>query len=184
MIKYLQNLTYLCLVSIFLLAVGGKKSYSQSSDLFFSEYIEGSSNNKALEIYNNTGSAIDLSAGGYVIQMYFNGSITPTTFALTGTVATGDVFVFAQSSANATILAQADQTSGAGFFNGDDAIVLRKGGTGGIIIDLIGQIGSDPGSEWGSGLISTADNTLRRKSYILSGDPNPNDSFDPSLEWD
>ncbi len=31
-----------------------------SSELFFSEYIEGSSNNKALEIYNDTGAAIDL----------------------------------------------------------------------------------------------------------------------------
>jgi predicted extracellular nuclease len=29
-------------------------------DLFFSEYVEGSSNNKALEIYNSTGAAIDL----------------------------------------------------------------------------------------------------------------------------
>ena len=39
-----------------------------------SEYIEGSSNNKALEIYNGTGAAIDLAAGGYNIQMFFNGS--------------------------------------------------------------------------------------------------------------
>ena len=39
----------------------------------------------------------------------------------------GDVYVVAQASANATILAQADQTNGSGFFNGDDAIVLRSG---------------------------------------------------------
>jgi predicted extracellular nuclease len=38
------------------------------ADLFFSEYIEGSSNNKALEIYNGTGAAIDLAAAGYVVQ--------------------------------------------------------------------------------------------------------------------
>ena len=56
--------------------------------------------------------------------------------------------LLAQSSADATILAQADQTNGAGWFNGDDAVVLRKGTT---VIDVIGQIGFDPGTEWGSG---------------------------------
>ena len=49
---------------------------------------------------------------------------------------------------DATILAQADQTNGAGWYNGDDTVVLRKGAT---IIDAIGQIGYDPGTEWGSG---------------------------------
>lgn len=152
--------------------------------LFFSEYIEGSSNNKAIEIYNSTDAVIDLAAGNYVIQFYFNGSITPTTFNLTGTIAPKDVFVFAQSNATASILTQADQTSGAGFFNGDDAIALRQGGANGIILDSIGQIGVDPGTEWGTGLTSTADNTLRRKSNITTGDTNLNDAFDPSVEWD
>ena len=155
------------------------------SELFFSEYIEGSANNKALEIYNGTGTAVDLAAGGYVVQMYFNGGTSPaTTIALTGTVAAGDVFVLAQSNASAAILAQADQTSGSSFYNGDDAVVLRKGGTGGTIVDAIGQIGFDPGSEWGAGLTSTADNTLRRKINIVQGDTNPFDTFDPALEWD
>ncbi|MBD2215014.1 ExeM/NucH family extracellular endonuclease [Nostoc linckia FACHB-104] len=153
--------------------------------LLFSEYIEGSSNNKALEIFNGTGAAIDLTAGNYVVQYYFNGSNTAgLTIALTGTIAPGDVFVLAQSSANATILAQADQTNGAGWFNGDDVIVLRQGGASGTILDSIGQIGFDPGTEWGTGLTSTADNTLRRKSSITTGDTNPNDAFDPSLQWD
>jgi predicted extracellular nuclease/Ca2+-binding RTX toxin-like protein len=49
---------------------------------------------------------------------------------------------------------------------------------------LIGQIGFDPGTEWGSGLISTQNNTLRRKSSIVTGDTNPFDTFDPSLEWE
>ncbi|QSJ15508.1 ExeM/NucH family extracellular endonuclease [Nostoc sp. UHCC 0702] len=152
--------------------------------LFFSEYIEGSSNNKALEIYNGTDAVIDLTAGNYVIQFYFNGSLTPTTFNLTGTIAPGDVFVFAQSNASSSIIGRADQTSGAGFFNGDDAIILRQGGANGTILDSIGQIGVDPGSEWGTGLTSTADNTLRRKRDITTGDTNPNDAFDPSVEWD
>lgn len=153
--------------------------------LLFSEYIEGSSNNKALEIFNSTGAAIDLAASGYVVQYYFNGATTAgLTISLTGTVAAGDVFVLAQSSANATILAQADQTNGAGWFNGDDAIVLRQGGASGTIIDSIGQIGFDPGTEWGTGLTSTADNTLRRKTSATTGDTNPNDLFDPSVQWD
>lgn len=155
---------------------------AETAELFFSEYIEGSSNNKALEIYNGTGTAIDLTAGGYNIQMFFNGSAAAgLTISLTGTVADGDVYVVAQASANATILAQADLTNGAGWFNGDDAVVLRKGT---MVIDVIGQIGFDPGSEWGSGLTSTADNTLRRKNTICAGDPDGSDVFDPSNEWD
>jgi predicted extracellular nuclease len=152
------------------------------TELFFSEYIEGSSNNKALEIYNGTGAAVNLATGGYSIQMAFNGSATPgLTINLTGTVANGDVYVVAQASANATILGQADQTNGAGWFNGDDAVLLRKGTT---VIDAVGQLGSDPGAEWGSGLTSTADNTLRRKASVAGGDTIPGDAFDPSAEWD
>jgi len=148
----------------------------------FSEYIEGSSNNKALEIYNGTGTEIDLSAGAYSIQMYFNGSTSAgLTINLTGIVANGDVYVVAHSSADAAILAQADQTNGASWYNGDDAVILRKGST---IIDAIGQIGFDPGTQWGSELISTADNTLRRKSSICTGDPDGNNPFDPSIEWE
>ncbi len=155
---------------------------ASATELFFSEYIEGSSNNKALEIFNGTGAPIDLAAQGYNVQMFFNGSTSAgLTINLTGTVVSGDVFVLAHGSANATILAQADQTNSAGWFNGDDAVVLRKGTT---IIDVIGQIGFDPGPEWGSGLTSTADNTLRRKSNICAGDTNGSDAFDPSVEWD
>ena len=172
-------------VALLLLGFGVGVAHAAPSELFFSEYIEGSSNNKALEIYNGTGAAVNLAAGGYVVQMYFNGNTSANvTIALTGTVASGDVFVLAQSSANATILAQADQTSGASFYNGDDAIVLRKGGAAGTIVDAIGQIGVDPGTEYGSGLTSTADNTLRRKAGITQGDTNPSDAFDPAAQWD
>jgi predicted extracellular nuclease len=153
-----------------------------AADLFFSEYIEGSSNNKALEIYNGTGASVDLATNAYNVQMFFNGSATAgLTINLTGTVANGDVFVVAQASANAAILAQADLTSSAGWFNGDDAVVLRKGTT---ILDVIGVIGSDPGTEWGTALTSTMDNTLSRKSSICQGDTNGADAFDPSIEWD
>lgn len=151
-----------------------------SANLYFSEYIEGSSNNKALEIYNSNSDAINLS--GHKVEVYFNGSNSAgLTINLTGTIPANGVFVLAHSSANATILDKANQTSGAGWFNGDDAIVLKHGN---IILDSIGQVGLDPGSEWGSGLISTADNTLRRKTAITSGDTNIADSFDPALEWE
>ncbi|MGE0103972.1 MAG: ExeM/NucH family extracellular endonuclease [Blastocatellales bacterium] len=153
-----------------------------ASELFISEYVEGSGNSKAIEIYNGTGASVDLAAGSYNLQYYFNGSTSAgLTINLTGTVANGDVFVVAQSSADAAILAQADQTNGSGWFNGDDAVVLRKGTT---IIDVIGQIGADPGSEWGGGNTSTADNTIRRKSTICAGDTDGSNVFDPSVEWD
>ncbi len=165
------------------LVVGAGRAQSAPSELFFSEYIEGSSNNKALEIYNGTGAPIDLAANGYSVQMFFNGSLTAgMTVNLSGTVANGDVFVLAHGAANATILAQADQTSAttAAWYNGDDAVVLRHGAT---LIDVIGQVGSDPGTEWGTGLSSTADNTLRRKSTIQAGDTNGADAFDPAAQW-
>ncbi|WP_018254576.1 lamin tail domain-containing protein [Salinispora mooreana] len=150
------------------------------TDLFISEYVEGSSNNKAIELFNGTGAPVDLATGGYRLLLYFNGSTTPTTLALTGTVAAGDVFVFAHSSANAAILAQADQVTGAGLFNGDDAVVLRRDST---VLDVIGQVGVDPGSGWGTGLTSTANHTLRRLSSVASGDTDPGDSFEPAAEW-
>lgn len=158
----------------------GPAAGAPPTDVFFSEYIEGSSNNKALEIYNGTGAAVNLASGGYNVFMSFNGGTSTLTINLTGTVADGDVYVVAQSSANATILAQADQTNSAGWYNGDDAVVLRKGTT---IVDAIGQIGFDPGTEWGTGLVSTADNTLRRLPAVCAGDANATDAFDPSVEW-
>ena len=170
------------LIGALILVVGAQQAQSAPTELFFSEYIEGSSNNKALEIYNGTGVAVDLAAAGYSVQMFFNGNpVAGLTINLTGSVADGDVYVLAQSSASQAILDQADQTNGAGWFNGDDAVVLRHGTT---ILDVIGQIGSDPGTEWGSGLTSTADNTLRRKAAVEAGDPNGGDAFDPAVEWD
>ncbi len=152
------------------------------NELFLSEYIEGSSNNKALEIFNGTSSTINLATGGYDVQMFFNGNSSPgLTIALTGSVTAGDVYVLAHGSADPAILAQSDQTNGSGWFNGNDSVVLRKNG---VIIDVIGQIGFDPGTEWGAGNTSTQDNTLRRKDTICQGDPNGADTFDPTLEWD
>ncbi len=159
-------------------AVAGPAN-AASSDLFFSEYIEGSSNNKALEIFNGTGGPVNLS--GYSVVQYFNGGTAAgLTLPLSGTVAAGDVFVVAHSLADAAILAQADLTSGSGFFNGDDAIALvGPSGT----LDVVGQIGVDPGTEWGTGVTSTADNTLRRLPTVCTGRADGSTAFDPATEW-
>ncbi len=152
------------------------------TDIFISEYVEGSSNNKGLEIYNGTGASIDLAAGNYVVQFYFNGSASAGhTIALSGNVADGDVFVVADSSA--VFAGSADQTQGGAWFNGDDAVVLKKGGASGTILDVIGQVGTDPGNGWGSEPTTTVDSTLRRKLNVCTGDTNPNDAFDPAVEW-
>ncbi len=187
----LNSRAYLLLAgSIILLFIATISNYvwsppsatAATTELFFSEYIEGSSNNKALEIYNDTGAPINLATGGYNFQVFSNGAGTPnSTTNLTGIVANGDVYVIANPSSTPTILAQADQTSGNVSYNGNDAVVLRKGT---LVIDSIGRVGQDPGTEWGTGLTSTADNTLRRKATVCAGDTITNDTFDPSVEWD
>lgn len=162
------------------IAIASLCALPASADVYFSEYIEGSSNNKALEIYNSGDTAINLS--GYKVEMYFNGSNTAgLSINLNGSIPAQGVFVLAHGSANATILAAANQTNSSGWFNGDDAIVLRNGST---VLDSIGQVGVDPGSEWGAGLTSTGDNTLRRKTSITTGDTTINNPFDPSTEWE
>lgn len=150
------------------------------ASVYFSEYVEGSSNNKALEIYNSSESEINLS--GYKVEYYFNGSAsTGLTINLAGTVPAKGVFVLAHGSANPAILAVANQTNSAGWFNGDDAIVLKNGNT---VLDSIGQVGVDPGTEWGTALTSTADNTLRRKTSVTIGRTTADAAFDPSAEWE
>ena len=73
--------------------------------------MEGSGNNKCIEIYNGTGGPIDLGAGNYTIARYSNGGTTPTSITLTGTIADGDVFVVCNSSStlDSAMAAQADQ---------------------------------------------------------------------------
>src|SRR5262245_49980105 len=156
------------------------------TDLFFSEYVEGSGFNKAIEIFNGTGAPVDLAAGGYTLELYSNGSpAVSQSVALTGTVADGDVFVVSRADADPLIVAQTDQLAPAvANWNGDDAIVLRKGGAAGPAVDVFGQVGVDPGTEWGTGLTSTADNTLRRLPTISAGDTDGSNPFDPAGEWE
>jgi len=154
-----------------------------TNDLFISEYLEGSSYSKAIEIYNGTGSSVDLTASAYNLKVFFNGSTTAATIiTLTGVIAPGDVYVVAPPKASAEVLAQADQVSSTNsWFNGNDAVVLYKGTD---VVDSIGKVGEDPGTYWGNGTNNTFDHTLVRKSSISAGDTNISDTFDPSVEWE
>ena len=162
-------------------------SFGQASDLYFSKYGEGSSNNKFLEIYNGTGAPVDLA--DYSVELYANGAATATntqTFAAGTIIAAGDVYVLRNgSAANAAIIAAADITSSTCNFNGDDAIVLKKLGN---ILDVIGQVGVDPGTSWpvGSTAAGTLDHTLIRKLTICSPNATNLASFgtdDATSEW-
>ncbi|MEM1041704.1 MAG: lamin tail domain-containing protein [Bacteroidota bacterium] len=156
---------------------------AQTSDLLISEYVEGSAFNKAIELYNGTGSAVDLEAEGYYLRIFFNGNTTAgSNIALTGTVANDDVFVIAEDDADSLlVLPLADQLSGSLSFNGDDAVVLFRDST--MIVDAIGQVGFDPGSEWGMDSTSTANNTLRRLSDACDADADTSDVFDPAVNY-
>jgi hypothetical protein len=149
-------------------------------DLFISEYIEGSGNNKAIEIYNSTAAPILLA--GYDLVIYANGSATPTTtIAFTGgaSVPAYGTYVVANTGSSAPLLALGNQVSGIGY-NGDDAVALRKAT---IVIDVIGQIGFDPGTQWLVGGVSTLDQSLVRNSSIQIGDNDGSNVFNPSSEW-
>ncbi|NUP05604.1 MAG: DUF4215 domain-containing protein [Polyangiaceae bacterium] len=159
----------------------GCSSTCIAETLFFSEYIEGTSSNKAVEIKNPRSTAFDLAANNCSLRNYSNGAASASSSVnLTGTIAPGDVFVACHPMANAAIIAQCDvQNTNVMGVNGDDALELVCNGT---RLDLFGDIGTDPGTNWGTGLTSTADHTLRRKCGITNGDI-VDDTFDPAVEW-
>jgi len=134
--------------------------------VFFSEYIEGGSNNKAYEIFNNTGADLDMST--VTVNLYSNGGTSPSYSAtFSGTLASGDVFIVANASSVQAILDVADVTGTTTYYNGDDALELVVGGTS---VDVIGVIGVDPGSSWpiGDGG-ATVNKTLVRNLTVCDG---------------
>jgi uncharacterized protein len=165
------------MIASMIVVIPATPAHSASTELLISEYVEGSSLNKAIEIYNGTGAPVDLST--YTLELYSNGSATPSQdIELLGTLADGDVLVLAHASADPAILTVADVINSSVInFNGDDAVVLRNNGA---VVDAFGQIGVDPGSEWPGG---GQDDTLRRTENVCAGDTNPTDAFDASLEW-
>ena len=147
----------------------------QAANLFFSEYAEGSSNNKYLEIYN--GSEVDVDLSGYSLSSCSNGCNDGlswdypdnVTFENGTILLSGDVYIVCHGSADDIIQAECDQTF-TYLSNGDDVFALTQIGSGNIL-DIIGTIGDDPGSGWDVAGISdaTKDHTLVRKSTVESG---------------
>ncbi len=156
-------------------------------DVFFSEYIEGSSNNKAIEIYNGTNAPVDLSQftvkqanNGFGWGSTSAGADTRYALPLTGTLAAGDVYVITNDQANAAIKAVADLVltynntangavgSNVASFNGDDAMGLFFND---VLIDVIGVPTVDPGTNWpvAGGVGATSEFTLVRKTAVKTG---------------
>ncbi len=130
-----------------------------ATELFFSEYIEGSSNNKALEIANFTGASVNLS--GYSIKRQTNGSGSwSAAVSLSGSLTNGQVYVVANNSASTTVKNKADLTTSASAmtFNGNDPVGLFKNG---VLIDIVGTFN-------GGSSNFAKDVTLRRKSNVSS----------------
>jgi hypothetical protein len=139
---------------------------AQGTDPIISEYVEGWSNNKALELYNPTDNPIDLS--NYRITRYSNGKTPPLTppwnpqwyVILSGTLEPYKTKVFVIDRRNPEgqgneapvwdeLQARADtfvcpnyNESYALSFNGDDAVALEK--LDNSHIDIFGKIGQRP----------------------------------------
>ncbi len=171
---------------------------NECTELFISEYVEGSNNNKAIEIYNPTDHAIDLSA--YILVRYSNGETTPNAVGFpAGTmILAKDAFVAVLDKQNCDLTGQdtcvweelrnkADiflspdyNENKMMYFNGNDAVTLEK--TNGSIIDIFGIVGQDPGQAWTDNSEGnyqstqsyssdhwTKDHTLKRKQGINKG---------------
>ena len=148
--------------------------------LFFSEYSEGSANNKYLELYNPTSSIIFLDQ--YALSNVSNAPSTPgtheywTIFPSGATVAPNSTYIIAHPSADPVILAFADMTY-TYLSNGDDGYALVQGTEDDfILIDVIGQSiydedYLDPGTGWEiSGVLNATQNhTLVRKPDVHAG---------------
>ena len=149
---------------------------SDAPGLFFSEWIEGSSYNKAIELYNPTEDTIWLD--NYAFPNVSNAPTTTgeyeywNTFDADAYVLPGGVFVLAHPDADSVILQAADMTSFNYFSNGDDGFGLAKGTESSYtVIDWIGDWEGDPGSGWDVAGVSAAtkDHTIIRKADVIWG---------------
>ncbi len=149
-------------------------------DLFFSEYIEGTSQNKALEIYNGSGATVDLTNYRIAQAVNGNGWAYWHEFPAGSTLVDGEVWVITTDEADAQLQAVADELlsyPSVVHHNGDDARGLEKttdGGTTWTLIDIIGNPDEDPGTGWdvAGTPAATYDHTLVRKSSITEGTAN------------
>ncbi len=150
---------------------------AQTVDLFFSEYVEGSGSNKALEIFNPTDTVVDLS--GYMMKGTANSATGweyEYYFPQGATIAPKDVYVIVDDAADQALKDVADWIT-TGYevgFNGNDARGLFKiVGTDTILLDVIGDPNNPSGSDYDVAGITgaTKDHTLIRKSSVLTGNP-------------
>jgi chitodextrinase len=138
-----------------------------ATELYISEYYEGTSNNKVLEITNPTLSAISLS--GYSIKKQSNGSgAWSFELTLSGTINPKSTFSLKNSlSSLSSCTFTAQSVVGVPIdFNGDDPVALFKNGT---LIDVVGTFNSSS---------NFAKDTDLRRNVII-----PNPVYTPS-EWD
>jgi predicted extracellular nuclease len=171
---------------------------AQCTQIFFSEYVEGSSHSKAVELYNPTNATVNLT--GYRIVRYSNGQTSVDSYMdPTGSVAAHDVYVITNGVAtpdgngafcDPVLYAMADEHDAATYptpmhMNGDDAITLELISNG-AILDIVGKVGEDPGTAWsdGNGAWWTANHTLIRKSTVTGGVTTNPTVFDPTVQWD
>nr|PZN23618.1 MAG: hypothetical protein DIU78_13585 [Pseudomonadota bacterium] len=144
--------------------------------IFFSEYVEGTGNRKALEITASADALLD----GCAVRVFANGSRSASRIVpLAGVLPAGETLVICTSEVAAIVPNACDRIETLPF-NGDDAVVLECGG---VVVDAIGRLGEDPGAAWESGDVRTLDCTLRRRCTVERGDADAEDPFDPSAEW-
>lgn len=138
----------------------------ESADILISEYLEGSGNNKAIELYNNSDNAVNLSK--YSLKKQENGvGEYKNEFVLSGILAPKGKCVIVHKEAVEALKSIADLlTTSTLAFNGNDAVALFKNGE---KIDEVGVF--NQASSWGT------DVTLRR----ICG-KGPNKTYD-AAEW-
>ncbi|WP_394906306.1 lamin tail domain-containing protein [uncultured Mesonia sp.] len=153
-----------------------------ASDLFISEYVEGSSNNKIIEIANFTGQDVNLSE--YHLRIFRQkGNLTGPISLTSNTIIDGDVFVMANN-ANVLATGEVDTQTGSLNFNGDDSVLLYYEPLGGTetLIDIIGPDSLiNPGND---NPIFAQNVTLRRKLGFGPSTTYDDNDFDSFAEDD
>src|SRR5690606_3870173 len=153
-------------------------SFPTYAQLMLSQYIDGSSNRKGLEIYNPDSSIVNLA--DYEIQQFSNGSTTKSaTFPLQGSLVSKAKYIIGRSELQTEIGTKVNQVAGLAF-NGDDALVLVYKGT---PIDRFGRVGEDPGTGWGVSFSSYQNSLSRTKTSNNVTSIDPKAVFDLDSEW-
>ena len=163
---------YLYLVAALLIT---SKGFSQ---ILFSEYSEGSSYNKYLEIFNYSNETVLLSQ--FVLTSCTNGCLNGNNFFINefpdgASIEPGEVYVVASTQADQLILSEADFTFQYCCGNGDDVYALMMSGLTGDFFDAenaLDIIGDDTtwqeGVGWDIAGVSeaTKNHTIVRKSTV------------------